>query len=316
MINIIFHHGSVPDMLKVELLTPVFKNKGNKNCATNYRGITVLPVINKIIEAILKQRINPAVVTTQNRAQRGFTEGASPMNSALPVEEIYRESKDNNTECELVLLDAKSTFDVVIHNYLMRREFHIGIHDNQWSLINSMHQNVTSAIKWEGKISVQFPVTQGVCQGGIQSADLCKLYINPLLERLENSHIGSRIGNILCNASACADDIALNRTESDMQIQINMAQDFAGMEGYKLQPKKSVLIHICPVKTRALDKVPFMLGTEEMPMVENATHLGIIRTISLKQNVTQNVEENIKKARRSAYAPLGNGFHGENGIDP
>jgi hypothetical protein len=40
-----------------------------------------------------------------------------------------------------------------------------------------------------------------------------------------------------------------------------------------------------------------MLGTEEMPMVENATHLDIIRTGSLKQNVTQNVEENIKKAR-------------------
>jgi hypothetical protein len=159
-----------------------------------------------------------------------------------------------------------------------------------------MHQNATSAIKWEGKISEQFPVIQGVCLGGILSADLCKLYINPLLVRLENSHIGSRIGNVLCNASACADDIALmSRTDSDMQIQINMGQDFAGMEGYKLQPKRSVSIHIRPVKTRTLDKVPFMLGTEEMPIVENATHLGIIRTGSLKQNVTQNVEENIKK---------------------
>ena len=261
MINIIFHHGNAPDILKVGLLTPVFKNKGDKNCAINYRGITVLPVINKIIEAILKQRINPAVVATQNRAQRGFTEGASPMNSALPVEEIYRESKDINTEYELVLLDAKSAFGVVIHNHLMWRVFHIGIQDNHWSLINSMHQNATSAIKWDGKISEQFPVTQG----GILSADLYKLYINPLLERLENSHIGSIIGNVLCNASACADDVALmSRTESDMQIQINMAQDFAGMEGYTLQPKKSVSIYIRPVKTRALDKIPFMLGTKEI----------------------------------------------------
>ena len=143
-----------------------------------------------------------------NRAQRGFTEGAaSPMNSTLPVEEIYRESKDNNTEYELVLLDAKSAFDVVIHNQLIRGVFHIGIKDNHWSLINSMHQNATSAIKsWEGKISEQFPVTQGVRQDGILSADLYKLYINPPLERLENSHIGYRIGNILCNTSACADD--------------------------------------------------------------------------------------------------------------
>ena len=78
------------------------------------------------------------MVSTQNRAQRGFTAGASPMNSALLVEEIYRESKDNNTEYELVLLDAKCAFDVVIHNQLMRGVFHIGIQDNHWSLINSM----------------------------------------------------------------------------------------------------------------------------------------------------------------------------------
>ena len=64
------------------------------------------------------------MVSTQNRAQRGFTAGASPMNSALLVEEIYRESKDNNTEYELVLLDVNSVFDVVIHNHIMRRVFH------------------------------------------------------------------------------------------------------------------------------------------------------------------------------------------------
>lgn len=82
-----------------------------------------------------------------------------------------------------------------------------------------MHQNATSAIKWDGKISEQFPVTQGVRQGGILSADLYKLYINLLLERLENSHIGSIIGNVLYNVSTCVDDVALmSRTESDMQI--------------------------------------------------------------------------------------------------
>jgi hypothetical protein len=47
-----------------------------------------------------------------------------------------------------------------------------------------------------------------------------------------------------------------------------------------------------------------------MPSVESATHLVIIRTTSLKGNMTANVEEDIKKARRSAYR-----FHGHNGLD-
>jgi hypothetical protein len=45
---------------------------------------------------------------------RGFTKGSSPLNSALPVEETYRENADSKNECQLVLLDAKSAFDIVI----------------------------------------------------------------------------------------------------------------------------------------------------------------------------------------------------------
>jgi hypothetical protein len=55
IVNTIFDHGSVPDILKVGLLIPVFKNKGNIAEVINYRGITVLPVINKIIETIIKK---------------------------------------------------------------------------------------------------------------------------------------------------------------------------------------------------------------------------------------------------------------------
>jgi hypothetical protein len=96
-----------------------------------------------------------------------FTKGSSPLNSALPVEETYRENADNKNECQLVLLDTKSAFDVVIHSHLKRRVYHAGIQDKHWSLINSMHQKASSSVKWDNKISQQFPVTQGVRQGGI-----------------------------------------------------------------------------------------------------------------------------------------------------
>ena len=43
----IFKLGSISESLKMGLLTPVFKNKGRRQQAINYRGITVLPVIGK-----------------------------------------------------------------------------------------------------------------------------------------------------------------------------------------------------------------------------------------------------------------------------
>ena len=78
IVNTIFDHGSVPDILKVGPLTPVFKNKGNIAEVINYRGITVLPVINKIIETIIKNWTSHNILAIQNPIQRGFTKGSSP----------------------------------------------------------------------------------------------------------------------------------------------------------------------------------------------------------------------------------------------
>lgn len=87
--------------------------------------------------------------------------------------------KDSNQECELILLDAKSAFDVIVHSHLIRRVFHAGIDDKHWSIINSLHQNTTSAVKWQGKTSECLPVTQGVRQGGILSSDLLQVIYQP-----------------------------------------------------------------------------------------------------------------------------------------
>jgi hypothetical protein len=53
----------------------------------------------------------------------------------------------------------------------------------------------------------------GVRQEGILSTDLYKLYINPLLDRLQDVCIGLKIGNINVNNTGCADDIALLSTQ-------------------------------------------------------------------------------------------------------
>ena len=129
LVGCIFKHRSISESLKMGLLTLVFKNKGTRQQAINYRWITVLPVISKIVETVIKCRTNNCILETQNKRKRGFAAGSSPMNSALPIKESYRESKDNNAILHLVLLDAKATFDIVIHSHMFRRVFLAGIDD-------------------------------------------------------------------------------------------------------------------------------------------------------------------------------------------
>jgi hypothetical protein len=168
ILNSIFLAGDILEALKIGLLSPIFKNKGSKNDAINYRGITVLPVISRIVEAVIRNRIQPLIHNMQNPTQRGFTKRSSPMNAALPVQESYRILTDEKQNGHLVLLDAKAAFDKVVHSHL----YHAGIQDKTWTIIKSLHHHAESSIKWAGSTSDCFKVDMGCRQGGILSTNV------------------------------------------------------------------------------------------------------------------------------------------------
>ena len=96
----------------------------------------------------------------------------------------------------VALLDAKAAFEVVNHDSLHRKLFLSGVGGTLWLLIRQLSTYAITSIKWNDLISNPFPVHQGVRQGGILSTELYKVYINDILDQLENSGLGSYIGNI------------------------------------------------------------------------------------------------------------------------
>jgi hypothetical protein len=163
----IFQSAVVPNIVKVGLLSPVFNSKGSITDVNNYRGITVLPVCCKIIDSILKCRVRPKSDIAQCSLQREFTQNSAPINAAFIKEESRREANDMEEQLIIIMLDAKSAFDVVVHNNMMMRLYHLGIQDKHWSLIQNLHSNATTSVKWNGHISDRFNIQQGVRQGGM-----------------------------------------------------------------------------------------------------------------------------------------------------
>ena len=270
IVNALYEHGKLTESLKVGVVTPVFKRKGLATEAKNYRGITILPTITKILETVLRQKIGPAVAESQNSLQRGFTRNSSPMNCSLILEEVVREYKDTRQPLFVAFLDAKSAFDVVSHSSLLRKLFHLGIGGAEWSLVHSLHEGAESVVKWEGSISDVFHVQQGVRQGGILSTDLYKLYIDGLLDRLSSSGDGCFVGEICCVAPAACDDVAVMSPSLDvLQKLISTAVDYSRMERYLLQPTKSVILAFrqhCGRRAQETD-ISILMGEEVMPVV-------------------------------------------------
>ena len=294
----------------------MFKRKGSNLEAKNYRGITVTPILSKVLETVLRERIKPNIAKHQNNLQRGFTEGSSPMNCSLILEESIRKNRDKNLPIYVAFLDAKSTFDVVNHSSLLRKLFHMGIEGQVWNLIDSLHTNAETMVKLGGQFSDKFEIKQGVRRGGILSTDLYKVYDNKLLDRLESAMLGIRIGGINCNGPTCADDTTVVTEErGPLQTLLSISDDYSGLEQYLLQLLKSVVLTIPPPRKR--DKLEdghhWTLKGKEMPNVTQTMHMGIMRSADTEQSATK---DNIQKARRTLYSLMSSGLHEENGLDP
>jgi hypothetical protein len=91
LINNIIAQNSIPELVKVGLLSPIYKNKGEKNDSKNYSRIVVLPIICKLLEHIARPNFRTILTEKQSPLQRGFTTNISPLNAAIIIEEVYRE---------------------------------------------------------------------------------------------------------------------------------------------------------------------------------------------------------------------------------
>jgi hypothetical protein len=138
---------------------------------------------------IARNNFRTILTKQQSPLQRGFTTNTSPLNATVVTEEVYREYSDRKAPFYLALLDAKSAIDVVDIDILMRKLFLLGVQPSTRKIIDELHHNTKTCVKWK-QTSETFSSHQGVKQGGLLSAELYKLYIEDLLKTYENSKLG------------------------------------------------------------------------------------------------------------------------------
>ena len=110
-----------------------------------------------------------------------------------------------------------------------------------------------------------------------------------------------------------ADDLLfMADNEVDMQCQLNGQGDYAGEERYTVSDTKTkTMIHNPRTKT----ETNFSMNGKEIENVNSYKHLGLVRKSKLNDN-TELITERIQLARRTAYALMGAGLHGLNGVNP
>jgi hypothetical protein len=319
--NQIISNGSVPEILQNGIIHPVFKKKNPRCDPGNYRGITITPIVGKLLDIILASHQRAAIPEDKQDLQFGFTKGKAPAHATLMVTEVLAEARDVKQPTYIANLDVVKAFDVVTHASLLRKLHTQGLKGKWWCLKKSSYDDMTGSVTWRGKQGDRFKIYQGNRQGGIASTQDFKVYIGDLLELLLNSEFGAHIGSQCLGVIACADDlILLAPTEAEMNMQTLLTTSYANLERFEIHPSKSTIsiAGLNSLETKFFtDLQPWHINNNPLPVTSNFTHLGVDHeTTKASATATCTVEARLKSARNATYALMGAGLHGVNGINP
>ena len=276
LFNMSLQFGLFPKDMKVSDITPLFKN-GSRQMPTNYRPISLLPTISKLLEKIMYSRIYSFMDTNQLffHSQYGFRKKHSCKHAITELIGEISKGLENKKHTIALFIDLSKAFDTISHDILYRKLDRYGIRGTALNWFKSYLENRILRAKCqcssssEVSLSMAYNINIGTPQGSCLEPLIFLIFCNDLYLNLE-----------LYKGILFADDTTIYNTHSNLDYlrwtvehDLNILNDWFKANHLCMNSKKTVGMLFSHGKQSKVDCI--ISSDSIIQIVEETKFLGV-----------------------------------------